>query len=396
MNETAPTPIDEKSELMPEESPNKAEPKGGNAVIYWISGIALLASLMLLFGGIWLWSQYQHLLQTQQQVAQTSSQSLMSLQKDLTNLNTRMETGVIAKVEAIKADQVAMEAAQQRLNRSVDAVKALAAPEQQGWALAEAEYLIRVANHRLIFREDPDTAIDALSAADERLRELNDPAVLEVRTVLAWEISSLKTLPRPDIEGMALTLSSLASLSDSLPLPGADARIVKPDNNDQANAAPKTETDRSVEDAMDKVWDNMRKLVVIRKTGDAKPEILSPKESYFLRENLSIKIQAARLNLLQRSASAYQQDLSTARKWTKRYFQKDSPQVQHVLQELQRLASIDITRPKPDISGSLRKVTLLQAHLAGKQEGERIVQEMKAAQPPLTNTNTDTSAEVTQ
>lgn len=49
------------------------------------------------------------------------------------------------------------------------------------WLMAEAEYLVQLANHRLLLEKDVATAAVALKAADARLAEVADPALLHVR-----------------------------------------------------------------------------------------------------------------------------------------------------------------------------------------------------------------------
>lgn len=350
-------------------------------IAFTLAIIALVLVLGLVIAGGWMWTQYQALLDHQQQAASASAASMAQVKRDLDNLNQRLNTEVIAQVQDLTQKQDTINADQQRLRESVNTVRALAAPEQQGWALSEAEYLLRVANHRLTFLRDPNTALEALESADRRLVKLNDPVVADIRATLAQEILSLKALERPDIEGMALQINSLSKLIETLPLPGPESQSIRLGVEEETTqtASPETDTQRSLEQAADKVWNSVKSLVTVRRKGEAGQAVLSPRESYFLRENLKLKLEAARLDLLQRNAEAYKADLNKAEQWIARYFIQDAPEVRHAMIQIRDLAAVDIRQHAPDISGSLRAITLLRARLAGEAEGKALRAEAEAA-----------------
>lgn len=371
----------EQTEQTPNETTDSAPAKGNRSqkIAFALASIALVLVIGLVIAGGWMWTQYQALLDRQQQNAAASSNGMGKIKQELAQLNQRLNTEVIAQVEDLNQQQSSINADQQRLRESVNTVRALAAPEQKGWALSEAEYLMRVANHRLTFLRDPNTALEALESADLRLLKLDDPAVADIRATLAQEILSLKTLERPDIQGMALKINSLAKLIEALPLPGPESQSIRlgvEQENSVANEADdsvlSSDTQRSLEQAADKVWNSVKSLVTVRRKGESGQAVLSPRESYFLRENLKLKLEAARLDLLQRNADAYQADLNKAEQWVAKYFIQDTPEVRHTLIQIRDLASVDIREQSPDISGSLRAITLLRARLAGEAEGRAL------------------------
>jgi uroporphyrin-3 C-methyltransferase len=57
---------------------------------------------------------------------------------------------------------------QQSVGDQVSVLAALVGRSQQGWSLAEVEYLLRIANQRLQLQRDLKTAQLALQAADTR------------------------------------------------------------------------------------------------------------------------------------------------------------------------------------------------------------------------------------
>jgi uncharacterized protein HemX len=62
-----------------------------------------------------------------------------------------------------------------------------------------AEYLLSVANRRLHLMGDVSTTIEALKAADNRLRESGDTAAFKVRSQIVKEISAVKKVQVADV-----------------------------------------------------------------------------------------------------------------------------------------------------------------------------------------------------
>jgi uncharacterized protein HemX len=81
--------------------------------------------------------------------------------------------------------------------------------DENGWKLAEVEYLMSVAQHKLILEQDFEGAAKTLDAASNRIAELADPGLLPVRVLINDEIAALKTRARPDLVGMTLLAARL-------------------------------------------------------------------------------------------------------------------------------------------------------------------------------------------
>ncbi|MEL6367498.1 MAG: uroporphyrinogen-III C-methyltransferase, partial [Pseudomonadota bacterium] len=97
-------------------------------------------------------------------------------------------------------------------------LQGISSGSQRSWLLAETEYYMQLANAQLQLANNPELAGEALKLADQRVRELADPTFTPVRRALAEEIASLATLSTGDIEGASLTLGSLMSMVDTLPI----------------------------------------------------------------------------------------------------------------------------------------------------------------------------------
>ena len=118
---------------------------------------------------------------------------------------------------------------------------------------------------------------------------------------------------------------------------------------------------------MAEIWHDLRNLVRIERVDSSEPPLLAPDQTYFLRENLKLRLLSARLALLSRDQQEYKTDLEAASAWLKRYFDVSSPAVASSLSTLNELATSDIVIELPDVTASLnavRKYRLLDEHTA--------------------------------
>ena len=152
-------------------------------------------------------------------------------------------------------------------------------------------------------------------------------------------------MAKPDLAGATLTLASLAGVIDSLPLATADQNDeVAGDGEEEGNAGR----------AWQSFKDSMSGLVKITPPDRAKLELLSPDAEYFLRNNIAMQLQAARLALLRGEQAVFDQALADAASLLETYFDTSNEQVTTALQTLEGVRQSVVTAAAPDISESLR------------------------------------------
>lgn len=251
-------------------------------------------------------------------------------------------------------------------------------PKPRAWDIAEVAYLLRIANERLHLGRDINTALVALQTADQILHKVADPALTPVRSQLAQEINSLKAVPIPDINGMALSLTSLTQQVNGLklkqtalekPIPAAANEEKQtpdqalPEEKDHAYAA-------ETKEFFQAIWADLKHLVVVKHRDEGKDggiPILLPKERYFLYQNLKLELEASRLSLLRRDKDSFQQSLEQARNWLQTYFQ--GPKAKAMEDTLAELKKAVIKPPLPDISESLKILEHVSSQAAGDHQG---------------------------
>jgi len=279
------------------------------------------------------------------------------LNQQLTDRLNQTQTRWEAHPTDLDNTQNTLSARQDDIQTALTHIQAIANRGSDAWVLAEAQYLMRIANHRWQLQHDVDTAIIALQAADERLRTLANPSLTPIRQQLVADINTLRALPNPDIEGLSASLSSIANQAMTFPLPG-HARL-------PAHSAPHNPPDTAEPPADTDLWERLltrlSNSIELRRRHDQVMPLLSPEAAFNLRQNVQLKLESARLHLLRRNAPQLRADLDAARTWLDQYFRRDHPAPQAAQRELTRIAGIDIALPTADITASLR---LLRTHLA--------------------------------
>jgi len=232
-----------------------------------------------------------------------------------------------------------------RLERTLDNVPGVSVKARSAWLLAEAEYFMRIANAQLGLAGNVDVALKALDLADEKLRDLADPGLSRVRTLLSDERTALKAVPRPDKEGIVLSLGSLSRSLDTLPL----ARNVPgrfSSNGSDADSSGLARAWRVVVDAF-------LSIVSVKRSDDAVTPLMSAEEESMLIRSLDIELQIARLAVLRNETEIYKRSLGAAKGRLESYFDTESIDVKAALSTVDELADVELPAELPDISGSL-------------------------------------------
>ncbi len=247
----------------------------------------------------------------------------------------------LAQIESLPGRLAAVEV-------TLSSLQGISTGARDAWLLAEAEYYMQIANAQLQLANNPELAMLALTHADERILQLADPRLTNVRQALSDELRALEVMEKPDTAGITLTLASLASVVESLPL-RQEAAV--------ETADAETGVDPELT-GMDRAWASVRNaidgVVKVRDAADVSPALVAPEAQYFLRANLSLQLQAARIALLRGEQAIYRQSLDDADTWLAQYYDIDSTAVQSARQTIAEVRDSVFRVTMPDISGSLR------------------------------------------
>lgn len=265
---------------------------------------------------------------------------------------------VAALKDRLAAFEQSTQAQTQAFTQALHALAARLAGGGTAYREDEAEALMRLAQARLDLAADPAGAARALQLADQALRSAADPALAPVRGALAGEIQALQAVPRPDITGAFARLGAIAGRIDGLPLAG-----------EHIGPAPSLGTAPAPGLSWAGLGAALRRafspLIVVRQGPRARP-LLPPREAYFVRENVRLALNAARLALLERDQSAYRASLQQARAWLSSWFATGTPAVASVTTALDGLAALELQPKLPQLGAALARLRALRRGAAGQ------------------------------
>jgi len=243
-----------------------------------------------------------------------------------------------ARLMETQSQRIALEALYQELARNRDE-----------WVLAEIEGILTTAAQQLQLAGNVRAALIALEAADKRLARADRPQLIPLRKVINADMDRLKALPAVDVPGLTLKLDNLIAAVDTLPL-AAESRPQPP---------PVPAPARSVgfwSQLTGEFWRDLKELLRVRVADSPEVPLLPPDQSWFLRENLKLKLLSARLALLARDEAAFRADLKTSATWLGQHFDSKAKAVANAAATLKQLGESELALKLPDLAESLEAV----------------------------------------
>lgn len=260
--------------------------------------------------------------------------------------DAEIKVGVLeSKLAESQNQQIALEALYQELSRNRDE-----------WAFADIEQSVLLASQQLQIAANVRTALIGLENVETRLQRMDQPRYSALRRALARDIERLKALPLVDVYGTGARLDDAIAAIDRLPL-AMDARA-RPDA-EAATPAPAAELpawERVVREA----WRELRQLVRVQNSGVQDATLLAPEQTFFLRENLKLRLLGARIALLSRDGRSYQGDLRAALAALERHFDVRDSSVAATAAALRKLQAAQVQIDLPDLRETLEALRKLR------------------------------------
>lgn len=344
-------------------SPKKEAPKTEQKTATsraWFAGSMAFVALAVALGGGYL--GYQQTLFFNEELTQ-QTQQLRDLSAQIQQSHTRLETlsqqwqkstqasaGLSRQVSGL-TDIVANN------QRRIDEV---AGTERSDWQLAEAEYLLRLANQRLLMSGEVRGSKALLQAADNVLVAVDDVALLPVRQAIAKDLASLNRADSLDIEGLYLRVGALASQLDYLELRSAKHWVAEASDNQ-----PKGGNAEGLLGGWQKAWTALSELVVIRDSGQRALPQMSDVEIAQLKQGLHFLVEQAKYAVLSGKQPLYTSAIANLQGWVLDYYDAEARATAAFLSELQLLSDAQVSQSWPDISGSLQALKLVMRDRMG-------------------------------
>ena len=258
------------------------------------------------------------------------------------------------------------------------------------WLVDEAESMLNTASQQLMLSGNLQGAVSVLEHIDSRLSRFEQPELIPIKQAISNDLAALKNRPYVDISATALRIDRLETGISGLPL--VLDGVLKP------GAAPVEATNSGTwwENTWEKSLNALKGLVEVRHLDSNDAMLISPDQTYFIRENLRLRLLDARIALLQHNGEVYQSDLNNVEATVKQYFDSKSPATQSWLKELAELKALDVRMISDDsLKASLSAVRAYQEGSRTQMTTEEATQTQaaeKTASAPATTTEQATTA----
>ncbi len=360
-------------EVLPTANPIEVANTGNNdgfSKFFTIFMIAALAVSMLASFYLWrkLTNMQEHLAR---QSADATNQSVeaRSLAKNAQDL--AREASARSSLNETRLSEVALQRSQldelmQSLSRSRDEN-----------LVVDVESALRLAQQQAQLTGSVEPLLAALKTADQRLARAAQPRLNSVRRALASDTDKIKAAAVTDIPSLLVKLDEISRLVEDLPVLNtvtATARVDKQQvpfkvsgTKSAANTSVHQDADwqSGLQNFMHSNWQIVRaelaKLVRVSRIENPDAVLLSPEQTYFLRENLKLKTLNARLGLLGRQIQSAKSDLASVAEDVRKYSDPTSKQAQLLQASLSQVQTQLGNASIPGLDASLAALTLAAA-----------------------------------
>jgi uroporphyrin-3 C-methyltransferase len=316
------------------------EPSARTAALpRWFWGIALVA-VGGLVGSTLVW---QKLANIQEQLARQSADS--GAQASEARATARqaqelaMETAAKLAVTEARLSEVSLQRTQleelmQSLSRSRD--------ENM---VVDIESAIRLAQQQAQLTGSVEPLLAALKSADQRIARAAQPRLTPLQRAIAKDVARIKGTALADTPALLVKLDELVLLAEEIPVANAVGA-----------QRPTVQLQRKPDETVSSWWmrvglvvrDELRSLVRVSRIEEPDAALQTPEQSFFLRENLKLKLLNAKLGLLSRQIDSARSDLASASSAMGRFFDASSRKTQTaqaLLQQMQtQMKALEVPR----------------------------------------------------
>ncbi len=225
--------------------------------------------------------------------------------------------------------------------------------------VVEIESALRVAQQQSLLSGSAEPLVAVLRQSEDRLGRYNQPRLEGVRRAIARDLDRIRKVGVADVGGLLIKLDEVVRMVDELPMlsspeprrMSSTARSAAPSGRAAKGAAaaasaasgssawPEWASIDAWNRVGDRVWSEARALLRVSRVEHPEAMLIAPEQSYFLRENLKLRLLNARLALLSRQFDTAQADLRTAAGAIERFYDSSSRRTQLAQEQLRQIAA---------------------------------------------------------
>jgi uroporphyrin-3 C-methyltransferase len=337
-------------------------------LLAWIAAIAFGVMSVAAFVSAWHTQQRvksleQELVRRQQTSQQDAAEARIAAQQALDSVrDLNGKLGVIDE-----------RVAESQLERSQveDLIRSLSRSRDEN-VLADVESGLRVAMQQAALTGSTEPIVTILKQSDERLARYDNPRLERVRRAVARDLDRVRSVSAVDVPSLTMRLDEAVRLVDELPLVSMPERATvagraaaaagtrgataarAPTAASGAQASPMpawlASMQRAWESFSGPFFGELKQAVRVTSIEHPEAALMTPDQSFFLRENVKLRLLNARLSILSRQFDLAQADLQQAQTALDRYFDHSSRRVVAVSDLLRQVSAQarQVSFPRPD------------------------------------------------
>jgi len=318
-----------------------------------VSWVGLVLALLALLVAVLVW---QRLAATREQVARQMAESALQATEARSAARQAQELSrdLAARlaVSEVKLGEVALQR-----NQVEDLIQSLSRSRDEN-LVVDIESALRLAQQQAQLTGSVEPLVAALKSAEQRVTRAAQPRLAQVQRAIARDITRIGKATVSDTPALLARIDELLRLADELPLVNAVAAVSAGGSLRRAD----TESLPSWwERGLRLVGDEARNLLRVSRIEQPEAALLSPEQSFFVRENFKLKLLNARLGLLARQLESTRADIAASAASLNKYFDPSSRKTQSAANLLQQVQGQLRTMELPRIDETLAALTTAAA-----------------------------------
>jgi uroporphyrin-3 C-methyltransferase len=348
---TEPPPVTSASTTAASEKAATPSRRGG-----FIAWLALLLVIGLAAGSAWVVKEAQRRADTLAErvnaLESAAGREDAELEQSLSAVEQQLDNRLDSAMRGVTSESAAQAARLQQLESGLaeqrNELARFSATDRESWLLAEAEYLLRLANQRLIMTGDTEAAAALLASADAVLKQLDDTALHPVRKAVAADLAVIRAVPQLDVEGLYLRLAALIEQADALVI------FEFPELEAQPSPEPAEDWQGRLQQGYEAALRKLSDYIIIRRRDVPMQALMDPQWEGLVRQNLRMLLEQAQVALLSGNQFLFRESLGRAEGWVAEFFESDEAAARALAREIRLLQDETVQVSLPDTSRSLR------------------------------------------
>ena len=265
--------------------------------------------------------------------------------------------------------------------------------------VSELESMLRLGQQQALLMGSAQPLIQALKSAEQRVSKSSQPKLLSIDKALLKDLDRIKSTPVLDtpilltkLDQLVQKIESLALLNDpqvtgipstpntlntdesvqeqsAKPNPEVQGSLAGNNNSPQMQKPPSSKTLVEgvqglslsglgwLDTLFAHIWSQIKGLVRITRIDQPEASLLTPGQSYFLRQNLKLRLLNAKLGLLAHQMNSFKADLNESQRDLDKYFAMQSKQGQEVGALLREIKELGAQPETPQIQDTWQAIS---------------------------------------